>query len=180
MSTNIRVQRICQSCGSEFTAKTTVTKYCGIQCSKRNYKARIKAAKIDCSNRETEAITNRPIEQIKSKDYLSIADASKLVGISRRTLYRMMDRGELGFAKMGRRTIIRRYDIDKLFELPTLPKPKAVSYEVSECYTLSEAQDRYGISESALQQIIRRNGIPKIKQGWYAYVPKVLIDKLLN
>ncbi|MFA6334291.1 MAG: CHC2 zinc finger domain-containing protein [Bacteroidales bacterium] len=29
MGSNIRVQRICQYCGKEFTARTTVTKYCG-------------------------------------------------------------------------------------------------------------------------------------------------------
>ena len=43
MSSNIRIQRICQQCKNEFTAKTTVTKYCSDRCSKRAYKARQKA-----------------------------------------------------------------------------------------------------------------------------------------
>ncbi len=30
MSSNIKLQRICQHCGNEFTAKTTVTQYCGV------------------------------------------------------------------------------------------------------------------------------------------------------
>ena len=46
MSSNIAIQRICQHCGKEFTARTTVTQYCSDDCAKRAYKARIKAAKF--------------------------------------------------------------------------------------------------------------------------------------
>jgi len=49
-----------------------------------------------------------------------------------------------------------------------------------DCYTLTEVQDKYGISDRALYAIIERNNIPKIKKGWYAYVPKTIIDKLLK
>lgn len=185
MSTNIKVQRICQHCGKEFTAKTTVTKFCSHLCTTRNYKARKKAEKVEASNQETQSIIAQPVEQLKSKAYLSIADASKLVGISRRTLYRMMERNELNFAKMGRRTIIRRADIDQLFELPSLPQQnlpqqQPIQYDVAECYTITEVQNKYGISEGALQQAIKRNNVPKVKEGRYTYVPKTIIDTLLS
>ncbi len=49
------------------------------------------------------------------KEFLSIEEASKLLGISRRTVYRMFDRGELKKGKAGTRSIIRRSEIDKLF-----------------------------------------------------------------
>ena len=67
MSSNIQVQRICQHCGKEFTARTTVTQYCGDNCAKRAYKAKQRAAKVESSNRETQAIKTRPIEELKSK-----------------------------------------------------------------------------------------------------------------
>ena len=38
MSSNIFVQRICEECGNEFTARTTVTRFCGDRCAKRAYK----------------------------------------------------------------------------------------------------------------------------------------------
>ena len=69
MSSNIKVQRICQHCGNEFTARTTVTQYCSDTCSKRAYKARIKAAKIESSNKETQQIKTRPIEELKAKEF---------------------------------------------------------------------------------------------------------------
>ena len=72
MSSNIRIQRICQHCGNEFTAMTTVTKYCGAQCAKSAYKARQKTEKIDVSNKETKEIISKPIAEIQSKEFLRL------------------------------------------------------------------------------------------------------------
>jgi len=115
MSSNIRITKICQSCGNEFEAKTTVTRACSDRCAKRLYKEKQKEAKIEKSNVETAAIKNRPIEDIKAKEFLTIEELTKLLPISRRTVYRLIAKGELKAAKLGRRTIIRRLDIDKLF-----------------------------------------------------------------
>ena len=46
MSSNIRISKICQHCGQEFVAKTTVTKFCSDNCAKRNYKKRKREEKI--------------------------------------------------------------------------------------------------------------------------------------
>ena len=40
MSSNIQIQRVCEFCGNEFTARTTVTKLCSAKCRKANYKAK--------------------------------------------------------------------------------------------------------------------------------------------
>jgi len=187
MSSNIQVQRICQHCGKEFTARTTVTQYCSDTCSKRAYKARLKVSKIEASNKQTQRIKNQPIEELKAKAFLSIADTCKLIGISRRTVYRMIERGELITGKAGKRTIIRRSDLEQLlFEQPRTvapqpeKQPEQMQFDIADCYNLTEVQDKYGISETALQNLIKRNSIPKIKKGWFAYVPKTVIDKLLS
>jgi excisionase family DNA binding protein len=49
------------------------------------------------------------------KEFLSIQETCKLLGISRRTVYRMFDRGEIKKGKAGTRTLIKRSEIDKLF-----------------------------------------------------------------
>lgn len=115
MSTTIEVQRICEYCGNEFTARTTKTRYCSHTCNSRAYKEIIKNSKIESSNRAVQQIRNKPIEELKTKPFLSIEETCVLLGISRRTVYRMMDRGELYAGKAGKRTIIQRSDIDKLF-----------------------------------------------------------------
>ncbi|RAU81979.1 helix-turn-helix domain-containing protein [Pontibacter arcticus] len=184
MSSNIKLQRICQHCGSEFTAKTTVTQYCGDKCAKRAYKARQKVAKIETSDKQTKAIKNKPIEDLRAKEYLSIANACQLLGLSRWTLWRAIKKRELTAAKIGRSTLIKRSDIDKLFELQHLPQaskePIEITFCPDNCYTLSEVQRLYSISDKALYDVIKRNNIPKYKQGIFAYVPKAAIDCILN
>jgi excisionase family DNA binding protein len=188
MSSNIKIQRICQHCGNEFTARTTVTQLCSAVCRKRAYKERVKAAKIEGSNKETQRIKSQPIEQLKAKAFLSIADTCKLIGISRRTVYRMIERGELITGKAGKRTIIRRSDLEQVIfdkfqpvtPQPVTPQPVQKQYDILECYNLTEVQSKYSISEKALHNLIKRNNIPKMKKGWFAYVPKNIIDKLLS
>jgi excisionase family DNA binding protein len=118
MSSNIRIQRICGYCGNEFEARTTVTQFCGDACAKKAYKAKQKAAKIENSNQETRRIIAMPIEEIKANEFLTIPEVSKLIRISRRTVYRLIEKGELKAGKLGRRTIIKRSDIDRIFEQP--------------------------------------------------------------
>ena len=115
MSSNIKITRICKFCNKEFTAKTTVTQCCSEQCAKRYYKAKKKGEKIENSNQETLQILALPLEIIKAKEFLSVAESSKLLGVSQRTLYRLMEKDALIFAKIGKRTIIKRSELDKFF-----------------------------------------------------------------
>ena len=116
MSSNIRIQRICQHCGGEFTARTTVTRYCSDDCAKRAYKARKRAENVDKSNRETFQYKTKPIEDIKAKEYLSVREASILLGCSKQTVYTLINTGRLKAKNILRKkTIIRRSEIDQLF-----------------------------------------------------------------
>jgi excisionase family DNA binding protein len=186
MSSNITVQRICQQCGNEFTAKTTTTKYCGDKCSKKAYKKRGISLKIEKSNIEVKAIKSKPMDDLKAKEFLSITDACTLVGISRRTAYRLIDKGELHASKVGGRTIVKRSSIDKFFELPIPPKPKAPpappprEYVESEWYRLKEILSKYNISESALNTAVKRFNIPQHKIWRTVFYPKDLIDKIFT
>ncbi len=121
------------------------------------------------------------MEYIRAKESLNIADASKLLGVSRWTIWRAIGSGGLHAVKLGRRTLIRRSDIDRLFDQPA-PSPKLAPAPVAlaDCYTLSEVREKYSISDKALYDLIRRNEIPKQYSGQYAYVPKTRIDELLT
>jgi len=116
MSSNIEVQRICQHCGKEFTARTTVTQYCGDDCAKRAYKARQRAARIEVSNKETLHIKIKPIEEIKAKEFLTVRDVATLLNCSVRSVYYYINSGNIKAVNLGERvTRVKRSDIDKLF-----------------------------------------------------------------
>lgn len=115
MSSNIRIQRICGHCGVEFTAKTTVTQFCGDNCAKRAYKTRIRDKKIETSNRATEAVLVKPIETLKAKEFLSVREVSKLIGCSRQNVYNLINQGRLKATNiLKKKTIVRRSDLDRL------------------------------------------------------------------
>jgi excisionase family DNA binding protein len=206
MSSNIAVKRICSHCGKEFTARTTTTLYCSHKCNSAAYKLKIRAAKIESSNSQTLATKNRDIDQVKSKEFLTVKDAALLLNSAARTIYRLIDQGDIKAINLGKRkTIIRRSDIDVLFgilqdqvsqaengngltrersreeklsDLEQWIRTGGVS--ITDCYNLTEIQQKYGISEKAVHEIIIRNRIPKLKRGWFAYVPKAAIDKILG
>jgi excisionase family DNA binding protein len=117
-----------------------------------------------------------------------------LVGISRRTVYRLIEQGDLKKIKVGSRTLIKRSELYRLLNNEETGKPEiplqqtnglndwkqAEDFDIEDCYTLTEVQNKFGVSESTVHKLIKRNNIPKTKRGWYAYVPKQIIDELLT
>lgn len=116
MSSNIEVQRICEHCKQEFTARTTSTRFCSHKCNSRAYKANIKKQKIEASNNETLKTISLPIQELKSKEFLSIAEACKLLSVSRWTIWRKIKNDEIKASKIGSRTIIKRIELDNLLK----------------------------------------------------------------
>tara|TARA_R110002049_G_C9170440_1_gene561898 strand:- start:6544 stop:6903 length:360 start_codon:yes stop_codon:yes gene_type:complete len=115
MSSNIRVNRICENCNTSFIAKTTVTKYCGSSCAKVAYKKRKRQNKIKKSNTETLKIKLEPLEVLQVKDYLTVKETASLLNISRRSTYRLIELGELRASNLSERLIrVKRSEIDKL------------------------------------------------------------------
>jgi excisionase family DNA binding protein len=110
----MRIEKICAYCGGHFIAQKTSSRCCSDDCSKRDYKRRKRDEKIQSAIRETNMQTPyNPI--IKEKAYLSIGEACSLLGASRWTLYRLIEKGTIAVAKVGRRTIIQKSTIDELF-----------------------------------------------------------------
>jgi excisionase family DNA binding protein len=182
MSSNIKIKKICLHCGQEFIAKTTVTKYCSHKCNSRHYKLLAKNKKIDKSNINTIQLKTKSIEEINAKEFLSVDETVKLLGISRSTIYRMFKSGMLPQTKIGGRTIVRRKDIDDFLFIPTATtnKEKSNIPDFEECYTLGEIQKLFNVSEKALYTIINRNNINKFQKGKHVYVEKEKIEKIFS
>ena len=158
MSSNIKVQRICKFCGKEFTARTTVTQYCGDTCAKRAYKARKRAVGIDLSNVEYKVTVSKPIELLKAEEFLNVRQVARLIGCSRPTVYNLIKTGKLKAVNLlKKKTIIKRTEVDKLFEQPVdlggELAPQTLPYLMFGFYTLTEVQVKYGVSGKALDWI---------------------------
>jgi len=182
MSSKIKIKRICLNCGEEFIAKTTVTKYCSHKCNSQHYKKRVKNKKIEKSNTDTIQIKTKSIEEINAKEFLSVNETVKLLGISRSTIYRMFKTGALPQNKIGGRTIIKRKDIDEFLFIPEASQNKLKSKipDLDKCYTIGEVQKLFNISEKTLYTAIKRNNINKYQHGKFVYVEKNEIEKIFT
>ncbi|NOZ35652.1 MAG: helix-turn-helix domain-containing protein [Chlorobi bacterium] len=116
MSSNIKIKRVCVYCNKEFTARTTKTKYCSLDCNRKDYKKRMKEKKIQASNKETSLKINKPLFDIQEKEFLNVKEASILLGCSVRTMYRLIEKGQIKSVNLGQRiTRIKRSELNKLF-----------------------------------------------------------------
>lgn len=99
MSSNLSVNRVCEYCKNTFVAKTTRTRFCSPICNGRNNKMIIRNLKIKESDLDTLSKSNdtqtQKIEEIKGRDFLTVKDASLLLNISTKTLYRLIERKEI-------------------------------------------------------------------------------------
>jgi len=186
MSSNIRVNRICQYCQNEFEAKTTVTKYCSEKCGKAAYKAIKRREKMIASEVETKQVREKPLQDLKNKEILTVRQAASLLNCSAKTIYNLIGSGRIKAINLAeRKTLIMRAQIDMLFEsvVPEFdlrPTIKEKKVKIADAYHMAEIQLKYGISEKALYDLIKRNNIPKLAKGWHVYVPKDEIDRILG
>lgn len=183
MSSRIEVQRVCEYCGNDFTARTTVTRFCSHRCASLAYKQKVRTGKVEESQKQTHQVKNRPIEELKAKEFLTVREVARLLNCSVRSAYYYIESGTIRAVNLGQRlTRVKRSEIDKLFEQPEpeTSQSQLSNIDISDCYTLNEVQNKYGISARALHDLIKRNNIPKAKKGSFTYVLKSVIDKILS
>lgn len=184
MGSNIRISKICQFCNSEFTAKTIKTKFCSLTCGSKNYKKRSNEKKKEARRQEMKFMHAAGIEQLEKFEIFTIDQACLLMGISRRTLYRVISRNEIAIRKVGAKTLINRAEIDNFFERLYESRKNEETVQrfpgIQHCYTISEIQKKLNISSSALYGILLRARIEKYSVGRFVYVSKRDLDLLFN
>lgn len=124
MGAYIRVEKVCQYCNKLFIAQKLTTKYCSHKCNSRAYKAIKKHEKINNVDLESEpsnAVLPTPVvsflDQIQRKEYLTVKETAKLLGISKSTLYRLIKNGTIKAGNISERTTrIKRTEIERMFK----------------------------------------------------------------
>ncbi len=176
-----KIQRKCKVCGTLFYAKTVSSWYCSRNCTCAAY--RIKKRDEKNEQKRKEKASKIPDD----RPYISVAEAVALFGISRNSLYRLINNGTIPAINMGQRlTRISRAHLEASFplieeqskELPVTPA--SYKFDESDCYTIGQITEIYGVSESTVYKAIRKQSIPSCQRGNYVYVPKVEIDKLFK
>ena len=177
MSTSkFRVLRTCEFCGKEFYAQKVTTRFCSRRCNELAYKQRRRQRQIT----EAEArVLQKPIEEVGNKEFLSLQDTSVLFGITKRSVYNLIYNGVLqAFKLSSRMTLIRRADIERIFESHVYTKKvKLERKPITEFYTTAEIKEKFGVSESWVFKIGKEKNIPKILHHGKTYWSKQHVEK---
>ena len=178
-TSSIRITKICQWCGVEFVAQKVSTKYCSHRCANLAYKQAVRDKRVKQAKAETLSIKlEKPIENVKDKEYLSFAQAGKLLGLSRQAVYNMVKAGNLKASKISSRlSFIRRADIDAMLEnrpYKTLHPKDTVP--ITDFYTTVEIKEKFGVKESWIYEIAKEHNIPRTFNRGRTYWSKKHID----
>ena len=178
-TSSIRITKICQWCCVEFEAQKVSTKYCSHRCANLAYKQAVRDKRVKQVEAETLSIKlEKPIENVKNKEYLSFAQAGKLLGLSRQAVYNMVKAGNLKASKISSRlSFIRRVDIDAMLEnrpYKTLHPKDTVP--ITDFYTTAEIKEKFGVKESWIYEIAKEHNIPRTFNRGRTYWSKKHID----
>jgi excisionase family DNA binding protein len=121
MSSNIRIQKACLHCKKVFTAKTTVTKFCSDDCAKRNYKLRMRGEKLQASkegarNEMDQLLNSSTPKNVQGtvsmeKALINVKELAVLIGISRRSIFNLMEDKSFPRIKIGRKLLFDKNQV---------------------------------------------------------------------
>ncbi|CAM1366126.1 conserved hypothetical protein [Tenacibaculum litopenaei] len=182
--TNFTILRQCEHCGDMFKSQKRTTRFCSHKCNSANYKLRKrqelkKAVEAETKQKLKPKVKAFDLAMIKEKEFLSVAEVSKLFGCSTKTIYRMIEADEIKANNLSQRlTRIRRKDIEKLFETPTKEAPKELT--PYNCYRMNEIIKKYNVSRNTIYNYGAKHNIQRLKHNGITYYSKTDIDNLFN
>lgn len=182
----LKIPKICEQCGKPFEAKTVITHFCSPACANKSGKEKKREAKEAKHKQSILEQSVNQIAEIQTRPFISITEATILFGISKDTIRRLIKSGRIPAFNFGTRlTRVSRQHMEAMFttiDQPESPKEPTVKmeYNQSECYTINEISEKFGVSLSTISNTIRRHSIPKRQIGKFVYVPKEQIDKIFS
>ena len=118
MSSNLKIKKICDHCNELFIAQKATTKFCSLNCARRNYKLREKKKKIKNVNETAVRVLQSGLngEQKKevaqqvqiSSDLIDIRMLATATSLSERTLFRLIKNKDFPKLRIGRSLLFHK------------------------------------------------------------------------
>ncbi|SHL29642.1 hypothetical protein SAMN05444407_103229 [Chryseobacterium contaminans] len=116
MSSNIRIERVCQYCGTKFIAKTIVTRYCSHSCNRKAYKLEQRNKKIDYIRYAVRNIEELKYQSIGPPIYLTVKETSAILKCSTKMVYFLITTSRLKAINLSvRKTRINVLDLALIY-----------------------------------------------------------------
>lgn len=186
-------RKTCEWCGKEFTAQKSNTRFCSKLCTDHAYKQKVRSITNEVMGIHDE---NKRKEVISSHEVMTPSLLAKYLGVSRATTYRYIENGLFKSLQIRGRTLVRRSDVDKVFEdalnyqkysspyqqrPPISPAPISTMIETGSGYTtVKEVAERYDMSLAGTDKLLKNSGITVIKHHGKHYYPAHEVEALFR
>ena len=172
----MEIQKRCKYCGRSFIAHKMNTIYCSPSCNNKDYKKAIREKQI-AEFMEEEKKKTPKVDILGGKEFLTPTEGASLLGLSRATFYRYMSNGTIKAVQFRGKTIIRRKDIERLFDNPpTYQSHSEKKQEKREYYTFRQIMEKFKCSKKAVMTRVEKYNIPKVYQGRNCFFDRALVD----
>ena len=113
---------------------------------------------------------------LHGKAFLTPREAAKLLGIGKSSVYRELASGLIKAVQMKGKTLIRRADIERLFDNPAYHSHSEKKLEKREYYTFRQIMEKFKCSKKAIMTRVEKYNIPKVYQCRNCFFDRALVD----
>jgi predicted DNA-binding transcriptional regulator AlpA len=119
MSSNIRINKVCEFCNAPFIAQQYKTRFCSHRCNQKSYKRKLRdqlraAARENYIAQQKDDLlgdTKKVQSVTVQKLLITIDELSTVSGISSRTLFRLLKEQAFPKIKIGRRLLFDKHHV---------------------------------------------------------------------
>ena len=174
----MEIQKLCKYCGRSFIAHKMTTIYCSRSCNNKDYKRAIRQKQVaEYYEAHPEDKKETPKDVLQGKAFLTPREAAKLLGIGKSSVYRELASGLIKAVQMKGKTLIRRADIERLFDNPPAYQSHSEKkQEKREYYTCRQIMEKFKCSKKAVMTRVEKYNIPKVYQGRNCFFDRALVD----
>ena len=183
--TAVDFERQCDYCGQTYVAHRLTSHYCSKQCCRLAYKVKTRGDKLSkkvVAERKKHVATK--IRDLGAKVFLTPSEVAHLLDLSRATIYRYLAEGIIKCKQFKRKTLIRRADIESLFNEECEYKLKhttriiqPLAEETRDYYTLREIMGKFNVGRKFVWNRCKKYNVEKKTKGRTDYYNKREIDK---
>lgn len=157
-------KKLCEWCGSKFTAKKATTRFCSKRCANLAYKKKMRMVSIDIVDRKLGIEQDQKIER-NTPEIMTANVAAEYLGVHRATIYRYLEKGILKCKQLPGKTIIRKSDLQKLFDGSSgyVKQVRTPPEELKDFITMKEASVILELSIAGTFKVLKEQNVPVAK-----------------
>ena len=107
--------KICEFCGKEFSALRITSRFCNVKCNSKAINEQRRLETVKKHNKKADRTRIRKPRKAPNPEYFSISATADVLNISRPTVYKMIETGQLKAIRITDRVVrIKKSDIEQI------------------------------------------------------------------